>query len=79
MYQISNEYEKKNVKLIIRGCFLSPRAITSWKINESDLIRILVWQSNVPNIKWTYISREKKKSGKLSNPLRGITLLKIGR
>jgi hypothetical protein len=59
MYQILNEYlqaeRKKCGKLIICGIFLSPRAITSAKINgskpNSNLICILVWQSNVPNIK----------------------------
>ena len=48
--------QKKCGKLRIRDIFLSPRAITPWKINESlpnsNLICILVWQSNVLNIKW---------------------------
>jgi hypothetical protein len=43
-------------KLRICDIFLSSRAITLWKIDgskpNSNLICILVWQSNVPNIKW---------------------------
>jgi hypothetical protein len=83
---ICKQREKKSRKLMIRDIFLSPRAITLWKINgskpNSNLICILVLQSNVPNIKRISVSREKKKSGKLIirdfflNP-RAITLLKI--
>jgi hypothetical protein len=55
---------KKCLKMIIRDFFPSPRAITSWKINgsepNSNLICILVWQINVPNIKWISVCREKK-------------------
>jgi hypothetical protein len=65
-YQINifEQREKKSGKLMIRHIFsLSPRAITSGKINgskpNSKLICILVWQSNVPNIKWIYVSKKK--------------------
>ena len=55
---------KKCGKLRIRDIFLSPRAITPWKINgskpNSNLICILLWQSNVPNIKWISESTKKK-------------------
>jgi hypothetical protein len=55
---------KKCGKLRIGDIFLSPRAITPWKINgskpNSNLICILVWQSNVPNIKWISESMNKK-------------------
>jgi hypothetical protein len=61
--------QKKCGKLRICDIFLSPRAITSWKINgstpNSNLICILVWQSNVPNIKWISESMNKKSAGKL--------------
>ena len=47
---------KKCRKLIIHEIFLSPRAVTSWKINgprpNSNLICNLVSQSYVPNITW---------------------------
>jgi hypothetical protein len=60
IYQISNEYlkheKKKCGKQRICDIFLSPRVITSRKINESkpnsNLICISVWQNKVPNIKW---------------------------
>jgi hypothetical protein len=52
---ICKQREEKSGKLIIRDIFLSLRAITSGKINgsepNSNLICILVWQSNVLNIK----------------------------
>jgi hypothetical protein len=55
---------KKCGKLKIHNIFLSPRAITLWKINgskpNSNLICILVWQSNVPNIKWISESTKEK-------------------
>jgi hypothetical protein len=81
----TKQREKKCGKLIISFIFRSPRAITSWKINwskpNSNLICILVWQSNVPYIKWISRQREKK-CGKLiicdifQSP-RAITLWKI--
>ena len=58
----------KSEKLIIRDIFPSRRAITSGKINgskpNSNLFCVLVWQNNVPNIKWI-ICKQKEKSGKL--------------
>jgi hypothetical protein len=55
--------------------FLSPRAITSRKINgsepNSNLVCILVWQSNVPNIKWISVCRERKKVRKTLKSLMG--------
>jgi tRNA nucleotidyltransferase (CCA-adding enzyme) len=69
MYQISNEYlkteKKQNLqKLTIPDICLTPKVITSWKINtrkrNSNLICNLVWQSNVPNIKWIYENTKKK-------------------
>ena len=59
---ICNQREQKSGKLIIRDIFLSPWAITLRKINgskaNSSLICILVWQINVPNIKWKLRSPE---------------------
>ena len=59
------KHERKNCgKLRIHDIFLSPKVITPWKINglkpNSDLIYILVWQSNVSNIKWISQSTNKK-------------------
>jgi hypothetical protein len=55
---------KKCGKLRICDIFLSPRAITLWKINGSkpntNLICISVWQSKVPNIKWISESKKEK-------------------
>jgi hypothetical protein len=55
---------KKCGKLRICDIFPSPRAITLWKINgskpNSNLICTLVWQSNVPNIKWISESTKEK-------------------
>jgi hypothetical protein len=52
---ICKQRKKKSGKLIIRDIFLSPKAITSGKINGSKpiskLICIFEWQSNVPNNK----------------------------
>jgi hypothetical protein len=46
---------KKCRKLKIRDIFQSPRAITYGKINgsqpNSNLICIMIWKSNAPNIK----------------------------
>jgi hypothetical protein len=69
IYQISNEYlktrTKKCGKLRICDIFLSPRVITSCKINGSTpnsiLICILICQSNIPNIKWISENTNKKK------------------
>ena len=67
--------------------FLSPRAITPWKMGRSkpnsNLICNLVWQSNVPNIKWISLSSEKtvRKTDNLWNFLspRAITQWNMGR
>ena len=72
MYQISNEYlqavRKKVRKTDNLWYFLSPRAITQWNMNglipNSNLICNLVWLSNVPNIKWISVNREKKSAEK---------------
>jgi hypothetical protein len=58
--------EKLNLNLYLSICefFQSLRAIASWKINgsepNSNLIWILEWQSNVPNLKWISGNREIK-------------------
>jgi hypothetical protein len=66
--------QKKCRKLRICDIFLSSRAITLWKINgskpNSNLICILVWQSNVPNMKWISESMNKKRA---ENCFTGLT------
>ena len=61
---ICKQWEKKVQKTDTLCHFLSPRAITQWNKDRSkpnsNLICNLVWQSNVPNIKWISASSEKK-------------------